>query len=63
MIEFEIPNMSCGHCVRSIDEALKAADPAAKVMIDLPTKHVQVDSQTPRETLAERLREAGYAPA
>ena len=62
MIDFDIPNMSCGHCVRAITEALKAADPAAQVEINLPTRRVQVTSHLPRADLVGVLAEAGYAP-
>lgn len=63
MYQFQIPNMSCGHCVRAITEAVKAADPQAQVQTDLPTHQVQVQSTAPREALVAQLTEAGYAPA
>jgi copper chaperone len=63
MYQFEIPNMSCGHCVRAVTEAVKAADPQAQVTVDLPTHQVQVDSQAAREAVVAQLTEAGYAPA
>jgi copper chaperone len=63
MYQFQIPNMSCGHCVRAITEAVKAADPQADVKTDLPTHQVQVESTAPREALVAQLTEAGYAPA
>ena len=63
MYQFQIPNMSCGHCVRAITEAVKAAGPQAQVTTDLPTHQVQVQSSAARETLVSHLTEAGYAPA
>lgn len=63
MITFEIPNMSCGHCVRAITEAVQGVDAQAKVEATLPEHRVQVDSQAPREQLVAALTEAGYAPA
>lgn len=63
MYQFQIPNMSCGHCVRAITEAVKAADPQAEVTTDLPTRQVQVESGATREALVAQLTEAGYAPA
>jgi copper chaperone len=63
MLEFQIPTMTCGHCARSVTEAVKAADPSAHVQIDLPTRTVGVDSDLPREQIAARLAEAGFAPA
>jgi len=63
MHEFQIPTMTCGHCVRAITEAVQAVDPAARVQVDLPRHQVQVDSTAARESLAAKLAEAGYAPA
>jgi copper chaperone len=63
MFSFEIPAMSCGHCVRTITEAVHAVDPAAEVTTDLPTHRVDVQTTAPREALVARLAEAGYAPA
>lgn len=63
MIEFELPAMSCGHCVAAVTEALHEADPAARVEVDLAAKRVQVESLAQRERLAQALSEAGYVPA
>jgi copper chaperone len=63
MYEFQIPNMSCGHCVKAITEAVKTADPQAHVQADLPNHKVQVQTAVPREAVVARLAEAGYAPA
>jgi copper chaperone len=63
MIEFQIPAMSCGHCVQAITEAVKTADPAADVSIDLPSKTVRVQTTADRQALVEQLSEAGYTPA
>ncbi len=63
MTEFQIPNMTCGHCVRAITEAVQSVDPAARVVADVPQHRVQVDSTAPREALVASLAEAGYAPA
>ena len=63
MIEFQIPAMSCGHCVQAVTEAVKTADPAAEVNIDLPSKTVRVQTTADRQALVEQLSEAGYTPA
>lgn len=63
MLEFQIPTMTCGHCARSVNQAVQAADPSALVQIDLPQKKVVVDSDLPREQIVARLAEAGFAPA
>ena len=63
MITFDIPTMSCGHCVRAITEAVHSVDAQARVEAALPEHTVQVDSQAPREQLVAALTAAGYAPA
>ncbi len=63
MLSFEIPDMTCGHCVRAVTAAVKAADPAAELQIDLPTHRVQVQTTVPREAVVQQLVEAGYTPA
>lgn len=63
MHHFELPDMSCGHCVAAITQALKAADAQAGVQIDLAARTAEVDSALPREALAAVLAEAGYPPA
>ena len=62
MLSFEIPAMSCGHCVRAITEAVHAVDPKAEVKADLPTQRVDVQTRAPREAVVAQLVEAGYTP-
>ncbi len=61
--EFEVPDMSCGHCAATINRALHELAPQARVEIRLSEKRVQVeatDDTTPEVVLA-CLQEAGYA--
>lgn len=60
---FILPDMSCGHCVAAITEALKGADAQAVVSIDRDSKTADVGSILPREALVAVLTEAGYPPA
>ena len=63
MQEFKLPDMSCGHCVKAVTEAVHEVDPQARVEVDLATKQARVESTQPRDKLAAALTEAGYAPA
>ncbi len=63
MLEFQIPNMTCGHCVKAVTAAVKAADPQAQVQCDLAQHRVQVDTGVAREAVVAKLAEAGYQPA
>jgi hypothetical protein len=49
MLSFQIPNMTCGHCVRAVTQAVQLADPAATVQADLATHQVQVDTTASRD--------------
>jgi len=62
MIQFNIPQMSCGHCAHAVKEAVKEVDPAAMVDVDLATKQVSVESQADRAKIVAALAEAGYEP-
>lgn len=63
MLDFQIPNMTCGHCVKAVTQAVQAADPAATVQADLATHRVTVVTTAPREAVVAQLAEAGYQPA
>ena len=61
--EFDLPDLSCGHCVKSVTAAAQALDAQAQVEADLARKHVSIRSAQPRAVLAAALTEAGYPPA
>jgi len=63
MHSFTLPDMSCGHCVAAITEALKAVDAQARIDIDREARTAQVVSALPREALVAALIAAGYTPA
>jgi copper chaperone len=63
MLEFKIPAMSCGHCVKAVTQAVHEIDPKAEVQVDLASKQVTVQTTAARPAVAVALSEAGYAPA
>lgn len=63
MIELTLPDMTCGHCVRTVTKTVQAVDAQAKLEIDLPTHRVRIDSSREREAFAKALTDEGYAPA
>ncbi|PZP90847.1 MAG: copper chaperone [Variovorax paradoxus] len=63
MFEFNLPDMSCGHCASTVTQTCKLVDPAAKVEIDVNAKRVKVESAEGRQDFVEALTEAGYPPA
>lgn len=63
MHHFTLPDMSCGHCVAAITQALKQADAQAQVTLDPAARTARVDSTLPRDALVAVLTDAGYPPA
>jgi copper chaperone len=63
MIAFQVNDMSCGHCVNAITQAIKAKDKEAQVRIDLGTHRVEIESgQADARVLHEAITQAGYTP-
>jgi len=62
MIEFNVSDMTCGHCAATITDAVKAADPEGRCEIDLAAKRVKVESTLSRERIAAAITRAGFTP-
>ena len=61
MYQFNVPDMTCGHCASTITKALKAEDSNAKVEISLADHRVKVESKLSAEELGQCIVEAGYS--
>jgi copper chaperone len=62
-ITLSVPDVSCAHCVASVDEALSGLDGVGSVTTDLGSKQVRVSLDPARVTvdrLVAALDEAGY---
>ena len=60
MLKLKVPDMSCGHCVATIEKAAKSVDPAAKVDVDLATKVATITTTAPADRMSSAIRAAGY---
>lgn len=60
MFRFNIPNMTCGGCAKSVTRALLSVDPQARIETDPPTREVRVDSTFDESAFLAVLSEAGY---
>jgi copper chaperone len=60
MQKYKVPDMSCAHCVRSIEKAIKSVDPTAAVACDLTSKFVEVKTSASLDRISAALVEAGY---
>ncbi|HUG63221.1 MAG TPA: heavy-metal-associated domain-containing protein, partial [Methylomirabilota bacterium] len=50
-------------CASAVTKAVKRADPAAEVAVDLPTGRVSVETAQPRDRIVEAIEGAGYEVA
>jgi len=60
---FTVQGMTCGHCERAVQTAIKTLDPQAEVHIDRSQNKVEVTTGQARETIAAVIREEGYTVA
>lgn len=57
---FLVPDMTCGHCEKTVRGALADALPGAAVAIDLMAQKVTVEGDAAKAE--EAIRDAGYSP-
>ena len=57
---FDVPDMTCGHCEKTVRTALEEALPGAPVTVDLAAHRVVVEGNAGKAE--EAIREAGYSP-
>ncbi|EMH2964166.1 heavy-metal-associated domain-containing protein [Burkholderia multivorans] len=62
-MEFEVQDMTCGGCANAITRAVTAADPGAKLDIDVAAKIVKVESAQGAERVQAVIEAAGFHPA
>jgi len=60
MYQLTVENMTCGHCVSAVTEAVHEVDPAALVEVDLPGKQVRINSAAALAPIQAAIAEAGY---
>lgn len=61
---FEVPNISCGHCVMTVEREVGELDGVASVKADEATKMVTVEWNDPATwvSIQELLVEINYPP-
>ena len=60
-VTISIDGMSCSHCVRSVDQALKALDGVAVEQVAIGSATVSYDpAATTPERIAEAVQDEGY---
>ena len=51
-MKFNVPDMTCGHCVSTVTKAIKGLDAAAEGKADLASKTVTVETSAPAPAVA-----------
>ena len=60
MLEFNLPDMSCGHCKATVEKTIAAVDQAARVSVDLDKRTVEVSGTADSAALLKALADEGY---
>lgn len=60
MQSFSVPDMTCGHCKASVEQALSALPDAGRISVDLAAHVVKVDGPAPAAAILAALDEAGF---
>jgi copper chaperone len=59
-MEFDVQNMTCGSCVRHINEAIKKVDVNAKVEADTVARRIKVETMASQQAIQDTLAADGY---
>ena len=62
MLRYQVQDMTCGHCVQTITQAVKAVAGRAEVKVDLAGKLVEVAGAGSAAQVEDAIRQAGYTP-
>lgn len=60
MQKFNVPDMSCNHCVAAISAAIESVDNDTNMEFNLANRQVSVDSSAPAEAIKAAIEAAGY---
>ncbi len=60
MQKFSVPDMTCGHCKKTIEEAINKLDGNAKIEVDLDAHVIEVATEAGTDKLLSTLKDVGY---
>ena len=60
MLQFKVPDMTCGHCEKTIRTALADLPGVGQVDVDLAGKIVRIDGAVDATAIRHAITEAGY---
>jgi copper chaperone len=59
-MQFHIQDMTCGSCVRHVNQAIAKVDPAATVEADTASRRITVTTTASQQQIEKALRDDGY---
>ena len=62
-LELTLPNMTCGHCQRTVTATVQKLDPQAQMSFDLPAHKVSIATSAPAQRVKDALADEGYPAA
>ena len=60
MLSLKVSGMTCGGCINAVTRAIQAQDPQAKVLADLATQTVELDTSLSAELASQLITDAGF---
>jgi len=60
MLQLKIPDMTCGHCEKTIRAALAGLPGVKRLEIDLSAKTVRIDGAADPAAIRRAITDAGY---
>lgn len=60
MTVFHVPEMSCNHCSKTIENSVKSIDPTARLSFNMQTRNVDVETILTDRAILKAINEAGY---
>ena len=63
MLVLSVPEMSCSHCIATIEKAVKSVDPVARLASDLAGKEVSIETSADPAAIEAAMSAAGYDTA
>ena len=61
MLLFNVENMTCGHCVKAITQALTEADADAQVKANVEQKEIAIETTLEVNQIIALLEDEGYS--
>lgn len=61
-MELHIPQMTCGGCLRAVQQAIRLVDPDARVSADLARRMIRIEGASDESRVRQALSKAGFPP-